>query len=182
VRPGLAKGVRLVHDPVRAVDALLFPEGSLMLTGPAPDVVRACDGRRDVDGIVAALSLDYDDVDRDDVADLLADLVSRRLLAECGRPAMAQTCAGSAGAGPLLPIGMVAELTYRCPLRCGYCSNPVQIDPVRDELTTAEWQTVLDQAASSASSRCTSPVASRSCARISPTWSPTPASWACTPT
>jgi len=146
VRPGLAKGVRLVHDPVRAADALLFPEGSLMLTGPAPDVVRACDGRRDVDGIVAALSLDYDDVDRDDVADLLADLVSRRLLADCGRPAMAQRCAGSAGAGPPLPIGMVAELTYRCPLRCGYCSNPVQIDPVRDELTTAEWQTVLDQA------------------------------------
>ncbi len=146
MRPGLAKGVRLVHDPVRDADALLYPEGSLMLTGPAPDVVRACDGRRDLDGIVALLARTYDGVRPDDVAGLVADLVSRRLLAEAGRPATPQTCAGSPGAGAPLPIGMVAELTYRCPLRCGYCSNPVQIDPVRDELTAGEWRAVLDQA------------------------------------
>jgi PqqA peptide cyclase len=40
----------------------------------------------------------------------------------------------------------VAELTYRCPLRCGYCSNPVQADPARDELTADRWRDVLDQA------------------------------------
>lgn len=146
MRPGLAKGVRLVRDPVRAADALLYPEGSLILTGPAPDVVRACDGRRDVGGIVALLGETYDDVCPQDVAELIADLTSRRLLADAGRPVAPQTCAGGPGAPAPLPIGMVAELTYRCPLRCGYCSNPEQIDPVRDELTTGEWQAVLDQA------------------------------------
>jgi pyrroloquinoline quinone biosynthesis protein E len=45
-----------------------------------------------------------------------------------------------------LAVGLVAELTYRCPLRCFYCSNPLEIAPHSEELTTAEWLGVLDQA------------------------------------
>jgi pyrroloquinoline quinone biosynthesis protein E len=41
---------------------------------------------------------------------------------------------------------MVAELTYRCPLRCPYCSNPVDLASYRDELDTISWLDVLDQA------------------------------------
>jgi SAM-dependent methyltransferase len=45
------------------------------------------------------------------------------------------------------PIGLLAELTHRCPLQCPYCSNPLQLESVRNELTTDEWLRVLDQAA-----------------------------------
>jgi pyrroloquinoline quinone biosynthesis protein E len=146
VRPGLAKGVRLVYDPVRRTDALLYPEGSLLLDGPAAAVVRACDGVRDADAIVAVLTGAYDGVRSQDVTALLADLMDRRLIADEGRPAVARTCAGDPAREQSLPIGMLAELTYRCPLQCTYCSNPVEIAPFRDELTAGEWCDVLDQA------------------------------------
>ena len=44
------------------------------------------------------------------------------------------------------PFGLLAELTYRCPLACAYCSNPVDMVGYGDELTTAEWRRVLDEA------------------------------------
>jgi PqqA peptide cyclase len=43
------------------------------------------------------------------------------------------------------PYVLVAELTYRCPLRCAYCSNPTQV-PDRDALASADWQRVLGEA------------------------------------
>src|SRR5581483_11930097 len=36
--------------------------------------------------------------------------------------------------------------TYRCPLRCTYCSNPVEVAAYRAELDTAGWCRVLDEA------------------------------------
>jgi pyrroloquinoline quinone biosynthesis protein E len=44
------------------------------------------------------------------------------------------------------PYVLVAELTYRCPLRCAYCSNPLEI-PDRPALAGADWQRVLGEAA-----------------------------------
>jgi pyrroloquinoline quinone biosynthesis protein E len=44
------------------------------------------------------------------------------------------------------PFGMLAELTYGCPLHCPYCSNPLNLADYREELTTAEWQRVLTEA------------------------------------
>jgi pyrroloquinoline quinone biosynthesis protein E len=44
------------------------------------------------------------------------------------------------------PLWLLAELTYRCPLQCPYCSNPVDIARYTDELTTADWFRVLQQA------------------------------------
>ncbi len=44
------------------------------------------------------------------------------------------------------PMAALLELTHRCPLQCPYCSNPVEMDRVKDELSTAEWCSVLDQA------------------------------------
>lgn len=41
------------------------------------------------------------------------------------------------------PLWLLAELTYRCPLQCPYCSNPVEFAGVREELSTAEWLKVL---------------------------------------
>jgi pyrroloquinoline quinone biosynthesis protein E len=45
------------------------------------------------------------------------------------------------------PLGMLAELTHRCPLHCPYCSNPVELAARSAELSTPDWLTVLDQAA-----------------------------------
>src|SRR4051794_38046733 len=44
------------------------------------------------------------------------------------------------------PFGLLAELTYSCPLACAYCSNPLNLGGYDDELTTAEWQRVLVEA------------------------------------
>jgi pyrroloquinoline quinone biosynthesis protein E len=44
------------------------------------------------------------------------------------------------------PFGLLAEITYRCPLSCAYCSNPLNLADYGDELTTAEWQRVLAEA------------------------------------
>ena len=48
---------------------------------------------------------------------------------------------------PPAPIAMLAELTYRCPLSCPYCSNPVEMAKKDSELSTAQWADVFGQAA-----------------------------------
>jgi pyrroloquinoline quinone biosynthesis protein E len=45
------------------------------------------------------------------------------------------------------PMGLIAELTHRCPLQCAYCSNPLALDPPASELATEDWLRVLDEAA-----------------------------------
>ncbi|GAA4019196.1 pyrroloquinoline quinone biosynthesis protein PqqE [Actimicrobium antarcticum] len=47
---------------------------------------------------------------------------------------------------PSPPYWLLAELTYRCPLHCAFCYNPVNYTAVRNELSTAEWFTVMQQA------------------------------------
>ena len=44
------------------------------------------------------------------------------------------------------PLWLLAELTYRCPLHCVYCSNPVDYTRYKEELTTEEWLRVLREA------------------------------------
>ena len=45
------------------------------------------------------------------------------------------------------PIGLLAEITHRCPLQCPYCSNPVELERPAGELSTAEWARVFREAA-----------------------------------
>src|SRR5579872_2031831 len=45
------------------------------------------------------------------------------------------------------PYSLLAELTYRCPLKCPYCSNPLKLRLDRKELETAVWKRVLAEAA-----------------------------------
>jgi PqqA peptide cyclase len=49
---------------------------------------------------------------------------------------------------PPRPYTLVAELSYRCPLHCPYCSNPVAIrgERWRDELETEHWTRVFREA------------------------------------
>lgn len=45
-----------------------------------------------------------------------------------------------------LPLWLLAELTFRCPLQCPYCSNPLDYANHGKELTTDQWVDVLTQA------------------------------------
>ena len=44
------------------------------------------------------------------------------------------------------PYTLVAELTYKCPLRCVYCSNPLEYARHADELDTEAWLRVFREA------------------------------------
>src|SRR3954447_11706481 len=44
------------------------------------------------------------------------------------------------------PTTLLAELTHRCPLRCPYCSNPLDLIRAEAELTTHDWKRVFTQA------------------------------------
>ncbi len=46
----------------------------------------------------------------------------------------------------LAPVGLLAELTHRCPLQCSYCSNPLELERVNLELTTEQWCSAMTQA------------------------------------
>jgi pyrroloquinoline quinone biosynthesis protein E len=47
----------------------------------------------------------------------------------------------------LPPIGMLAELTHRCPLQCVYCSNPVELLKANREMSTDAWIALFEEAA-----------------------------------
>ncbi len=48
---------------------------------------------------------------------------------------------------PAPPMGLLAELTHRCPLACPYCSNPLTLERATNELNTDSWRRVLEEAA-----------------------------------
>ncbi|KXU37211.1 pyrroloquinoline quinone biosynthesis protein PqqE [Ventosimonas gracilis] len=50
---------------------------------------------------------------------------------------------GAKPSGP--PLWLLAEVTYRCPLQCAYCANPIDFAG-QDELKTSEWISVFEQA------------------------------------
>ncbi len=51
------------------------------------------------------------------------------------------TKASPAGLNP--PLWLLAELTYRCPLHCAFCYNPVDFASKPEELSTEQWLQVL---------------------------------------
>jgi pyrroloquinoline quinone biosynthesis protein E len=44
------------------------------------------------------------------------------------------------------PLWLLLELTYRCPLHCVFCYNPLEFERIDQELDTAEWLRVLEEA------------------------------------
>ncbi len=56
---------------------------------------------------------------------------------------MTSTAAASSASSP---FGLLAELTYACPLHCAYCSNPLNLSEYRDELSTEDWKRVIGEA------------------------------------
>jgi pyrroloquinoline quinone biosynthesis protein E len=44
------------------------------------------------------------------------------------------------------PLWLLLELTYRCPLHCAFCYNPLDFAKTTEELTTDEWLKALKEA------------------------------------
>lgn len=151
--PSLRPGVLYTFDPVRGQEALLYPEGVLLLNDSAGAIARRIDGIASVDDLSADLASSFDGVDATQVSELLDSLLARQLLTfdavgptRTIAPQVQWQPAMAPPGRPPVPLGLIAELTYRCPLHCFYCSNPVNLASYRDELSTAEWIQVLDQA------------------------------------
>jgi pyrroloquinoline quinone biosynthesis protein E len=171
-RPVLRRGVRYRWDPLRQQHQLLYPEGMLALNETAAAIVKLCDGRR-LSGIHAELSRLFSDADvREEVDEFLSRFASRGWIrdAQHGHAPADTTHSPAVSAGnthspavppdnhhsPAVPAGsdastrpfaLVAELTYRCPLKCPYCSNPLELHRYGHELPTPVWRRVLTEAA-----------------------------------
>ena len=52
------------------------------------------------------------------------------------------------------PLWLLAELTYRCPLHCVFCYNPVNFAQTASELSTDDWLRVLREARAAGSVQC----------------------------
>ena len=52
------------------------------------------------------------------------------------------------------PLWLLAELTYRCPLHCAFCYNPIGFDHTENEIDTAVWVKTLREARELGSVQC----------------------------
>ena len=59
---------------------------------------------------------------------------------------MSATPINASAPRPGPPLWLLAELTYRCPLHCAFCYNPLDFAQHGDELGTDDWLRVLRQA------------------------------------
>jgi pyrroloquinoline quinone biosynthesis protein E len=162
--------VRLCHDQVRGQDALLHPEGVALLNPTAAAALALVDGKTSVARITLALSQRFHGVREGDILGLLGRLEEARLveLTPCGprppaaaarRPAAERAvpvtatargepgfrAAHANGSSPGLPLGLLAELTHRCPLHCPYCSNPLELTAAAGELSASAWLDIFGQ-------------------------------------
>ncbi len=160
-RPSLARKARRHVDPITGEPLVLFPEGVLRLNATGSAVLALCDGRRSMSEIVSALCEKFRTPAAEvapDAQALLDDLDARGLLAwdavSGTSSGVSQSALSPGGAsrpiartGGDRPLGLLAELTYRCPLACPYCSNPTALRHDASELTTDEWERVVREAA-----------------------------------
>ncbi len=55
--------------------------------------------------------------------------------------------AEAADAGTPILLGLLAEVTHRCPLQCPYCSNPLALEAPATEMSAQDWGRVFREAA-----------------------------------
>jgi pyrroloquinoline quinone biosynthesis protein D len=54
-KPRIGAGFRLQWEPAQSCHVLLYPEGMVKLNGSAGEIMKRCDGEKDVQAIVAEL-------------------------------------------------------------------------------------------------------------------------------
>lgn len=142
-------------------EILVLPERALRLGGSGGAILALCDGTRSRDAIVAALVERHPgDADvGDEVGRFLDEMIRTGAVVEAGvEERGAAGGASDAGREPTMPtsaaslrepapLNLIAELTYRCPLQCPYCSNPLDLAAHREALPAADWGRVFEEAA-----------------------------------
>jgi pyrroloquinoline quinone biosynthesis protein E len=155
--PRLWRLARIGYDRVRRRPALLYPEGAMFLNDTGRAILELCDGSRTVSDIARTLAERYHTDVQSDVLEYLDGLARRELvqLLESASPATWRHDAAPTAESPARtaaelpsrqPTTLLAELTYRCPLHCPYCSNPLEMSRAEAELSTADWKRVFTQA------------------------------------
>ena len=110
-------------------------------------VLNLCDGMRTVDDIASELVNTYNAPKEQILADIVVHAAgARRQGSGDDVSVQADISTGQPTRAPA-PVGLLAELTHRCPLQCPYCSNPLALERVANELPTEIWLDVLAQAA-----------------------------------
>ncbi len=61
--PALNPGFRMQWEPAQGCHVLLFPEGMVKLNPSAAEILMMCDGKRDIETIIAALADRFPGVD-----------------------------------------------------------------------------------------------------------------------
>ena len=62
-KPAIARGFRLQWEPAQNAHVLLYPEGMVKLNGSAGEILKRCDGSRDLDAIVDDLERAFEATD-----------------------------------------------------------------------------------------------------------------------
>ena len=143
---------------------LLYPEGMVKLNRSAGEILRAATAA-DLAAIVDALETAFQAQGlRPEVEQFLELAATQRWVAWHER-----AIAGRRAGQPGPPLWLLAELTYRCPLHCVFCYNPIDFARPRG----ASWRPRTGCACCARRARwarcnAASPAASRCCAR---TWS-----------
>jgi pyrroloquinoline quinone biosynthesis protein E len=175
-KPRLWRLARIGYDRVRQRPVLLYPEGAMFINDSGKAILELCDGTRSMEEISGELGQRYQTDVRGDVAEYLDLLSRRDLVVWGGGadnpagangaveqrwsggispttpalPAAPASPASSPAAAPrrtlLQPTTLLAELTYRCPLHCPYCSNPLEMSRAEAELSTSDWKRVFTEA------------------------------------
>lgn len=166
-RPQRSPHARVVRDAVRNRDALLDPERVIFLSSSARAILALCDGARTTHEIIDALRARFPKAPLErDVPRALASLHAAGALAFSARAPTStdapspferdESSRDESSRDERLapPLAMTAELTYRCPLRCGYCSNPVDLHAYADALSVDDWLEIIDQAADAGVLQC----------------------------
>jgi pyrroloquinoline quinone biosynthesis protein D len=84
-RPVLPRHIKLKYDETRQLWVILAPERVLVPDETAVEVLKLCDGSRDLASIIDAMAASYDaprDAIRDDVIAMLQDLADKGFLVE----------------------------------------------------------------------------------------------------
>jgi len=160
--PRLWRLARIGYDRVRQRPALLYPEGAMFINDTGRAILELCDGSRTVSEIAASLRERYGTDVLADVQEYLQGLARRDLVQFLDQPAPATWRHDSVVVQPSRraaepssrraepparqPTTLLAELTYRCPLHCPYCSNPLEMSRAEAELSTEDWKRVFTQA------------------------------------
>ncbi len=157
--PRLWRLARIGFDRVRQRPVLLYPEGAMFLNETGKAILELSDGTRTVAEITRVLGEQYNADVQSDVLEYLERMAKGSLVQLLENPV-----AEASGSEPRLspkieastrptaqppghhPTTLLAEITYRCPLHCPYCSNPLEMSRAEAELSTADWKRVFTQA------------------------------------